>query len=363
LALVISRQIANEIVSSIHDIFGQDTFYAQEGTITACTDGSRLGDYHILAEEAEKQDEAIPVIPDPLHPAWREGIVFRFLFNGSVAGSIGMEGDFDSLSRYVMIARKIATLILREQELNAQSRDERTQISYVMHALITKEGALNADYIIDFLTSRHLKNFLNYRIIVVAYDSRINPGNLVMVEKEILTAFERTGSDLYSFNYPNEYVLMLEDSECTRNAALFESLAQKNPDLLKIGIGDPLHVEHMPESYQAARTALMSLKNSARNLAWYDRLGADALLSDLSASARAQYMQKTLRDLNENEQTILNAYFQNSCSLKTTSEKLYIHRNTLQYQLDRIHEKTGLNPRTFSDAVTLYLALHLKAQS
>ena len=119
----------------------------------------------------------------------------------------------------------------------------------------------------------------------------------------------------------------------------------------------------MPDSYQSAKTALKSLRNSSRNIAWYDRLGPDALLADLSAGMKAQYIRKTLKGLNENEQSVLNAYFQNSCSLKTTAEKLYIHRNTLQYQLDKIYEKTNLNPRHFADAVTLYLALHLAAQS
>ena len=46
-------------------------------------------------------------------------------------------------------------------------------------------------------------------------------------------------------------------------------------------------------------------------------------------------------------------------SLKETADSLIIHRNTLQYQLDRIHEKTGMDPRRFRDAVVLYLSLLL----
>ena len=45
--------------------------------------------------------------------------------------------------------------------------------------------------------------------------------------------------------------------------------------------------------------------------------------------------------------------------LKQASEALYLHKNTLQYQLDRIHRETGYNPREFADAVILYLALKL----
>lgn len=363
MAATLSQQLAKEIVNSVYDILGHETFYAQGGTIYAGTDETRLGDYHLPAEEAEKREEPVSVLPDPAHPAWREEVVFRLVNNGSVVGVLGITGKIKSVSRYTGIARKIASLIIKEQELNVQSRNERTQVSYVMHTLITREGTASADYIIDFLASRHLKNYLNYRIVVVEFDPRTNPGNLGMVEKEILTVFERSGSDLYSFNYPNEYVLMLENSACLKFEGLLESLAANNPGLLRIGVGDPLHVEHMPDSYQSAKTALKSLRNTSLNIAWYDRLGPDALLADLSAGIKAQYIRKTLKDLNENEQSVLNAYFQNSCSLKTTAEKLYIHRNTLQYQLDKIYGKTNLNPRHFADAVTLYLALHLAAQS
>ena len=38
-----------------------------------------------------------------------------------------------------------------------------------------------------------------------------------------------------------------------------------------------------------------------------------------------------------------------------TSRKIYLHRNTLMYRLDKIEKATGLNVRKFSDAVTFRL--------
>ncbi|MCB5500176.1 PucR family transcriptional regulator [Dorea formicigenerans] len=54
------------------------------------------------------------------------------------------------------------------------------------------------------------------------------------------------------------------------------------------------------------------------------------------------------------------ACFDHEQSLSRTSEYLYLHKNTLQYKLDRIHKICGLNPRSFRDGVILYLALRLK---
>ena len=63
--------------------------------------------------------------------------------------------------------------------------------------------------------------------------------------------------------------------------------------------------------------------------------------------------------MSEKERHILAVYFAADCSLKTAAEKLYIHKNTLQYQLDKIHALTGYDPRVFREGVILYLGLQL----
>ncbi len=48
-------------------------------------------------------------------------------------------------------------------------------------------------------------------------------------------------------------------------------------------------------------------------------------------------------------------FLENSLNMSETSRKLYLHRNTLAYRLDKIEKATGLNIRKFSDAVTFRL--------
>lgn len=42
-------------------------------------------------------------------------------------------------------------------------------------------------------------------------------------------------------------------------------------------------------------------------------------------------------------------------SVNQTAEKIYLHRNTLNYRLDRIHKLTGLDLKTFKGAFVYYL--------
>ena len=61
----------------------------------------------------------------------------------------------------------------------------------------------------------------------------------------------------------------------------------------------------------------------------------------------------------EKELELLETYFFHDMSLKDTCEELYLHKNTLQYKLDKIHKTTGYNPRSFKHAAVLYIGLKL----
>lgn len=55
----------------------------------------------------------------------------------------------------------------------------------------------------------------------------------------------------------------------------------------------------------------------------------------------------------------LTTFFQLDCNVSETAKRLYIHRNTLIYRLDKIKQETGLDVRTFNDAVVVRLILLL----
>ena len=63
------------------------------------------------------------------------------------------------------------------------------------------------------------------------------------------------------------------------------------------------------------------------------------------------------REIFNDEEMINTAeeFLENSLNVSETSRKLYLHRNTLTYRLDKIERATGLNIRKFSDAVTFRL--------
>ena len=49
------------------------------------------------------------------------------------------------------------------------------------------------------------------------------------------------------------------------------------------------------------------------------------------------------------------AFFENGMNVSETSRRLYMHRNTLIYRLNKIQKSTGFDLRNFETAVTFQI--------
>ena len=53
-------------------------------------------------------------------------------------------------------------------------------------------------------------------------------------------------------------------------------------------------------------------------------------------------------------------FFENNLNVSETSRKLFVHRNTLVYRLEKIKKITGLDLREFDHAIVFKIALMVK---
>ena len=150
--------------------------------------------------------------------------------------------------------------------------------------------------------------------------------------------------------------------ENSGKAALYQILADFTANcgaLLSIAVGKKCQLFQLSLSYQSALTALKYCRSSENGIAFFDDMTLEILLSSISEQEKNAYLQKTISALSDEEKNLLQTYFEANMSLLGTSQKLFLHKNTVQYKLNHIYQKCGLNPRVFKDAVLLYLALQL----
>ena len=59
--------------------------------------------------------------------------------------------------------------------------------------------------------------------------------------------------------------------------------------------------------------------------------------------------------------TTISTFFDNNLNVSETARQLFVHRNTLVYRIEKLLKTTGLDIRTFDDAMTLKIALMVQA--
>ena len=358
MALSIRQNIAQQIVEAVKDVCSHDiNFINSKGIIFASTNKKRIGDFHEIGLQVIQTGQTIEVDTDHGFFGTQKGVNIPFIHKGDVSAVIGISGEPEEVRKYAYLAQKITSLILKEHELEIYEQTKKTQLNYVIRSIILHEY-INPEYLKSFLKKYHTSLDASYQTVLVKLDSRYNPSNLSMIEQYIYQAFEATGSPLYTFNYSNEYVLFLETKNLSKYLYIFEQLGKKHAPLLKIGIGHCAPLSRQYSSYHSAKTAVNSLFSN-ESLAVFDDLDLEILFENLSDDSKKMFLKKTVMALSEKEQKLLKTYFSSNMSLKDTSEQLYIHKNTLQYQLDRIGKITGYNPRSFKDASVLYVGLKL----
>lgn len=123
-------------------------------------------------------------------------------------------------------------------------------------------------------------------------------------------------------------------------------------------------IKEVSRSYKEAKMALDVGKifYSSRNVIAYSKLGIGRLIYQLPIPLCKMFIKEIFEgrspdDFDEETLVTINKFFENSLNVSETSRQLYIHRNTLVYRLDKLQKSTGLDLRTFEDAITFKIAL------
>lgn len=92
-------------------------------------------------------------------------------------------------------------------------------------------------------------------------------------------------------------------------------------------------------------------------------LHLERLLHGIPDYQKQQFMEQALKRvdpfLEPETLSTVESFFELNCSVSETAKMLYIHRNTLLYRLDKLKQETGLDVRSFRDAVLVRIILLL----
>ena len=135
-----------------------------------------------------------------------------------------------------------------------------------------------------------------------------------------------------------------------------------------IGIGTAVdNIKDLARSYKEAQVALEVGKvfDNEKNIVSYENLGIGRLIYQLPTTLCEMFLQEVFKDGsidNLDRETLLTiqCFFENNLNVSETSRKLFVHRNTLVYRLEKIRKLTGLDLREFDHAITFKVALMVR---
>ena len=123
-------------------------------------------------------------------------------------------------------------------------------------------------------------------------------------------------------------------------------------------------LKEVSKSYKEAKMALDVGKifYSERSITAYNTLGIGRLIYQLPINLCRIFIKEIFGDsipeeLDDELLTTVQKFFDNNLNVSETSRQLFVHRNTLVYRLEKLHQSTGLDIRTFDDALTFKIAL------
>ncbi len=127
------------------------------------------------------------------------------------------------------------------------------------------------------------------------------------------------------------------------------------------------HLRELADRYKEAQVAIDvgRVFESEKSIIHYESLGLGRIIYQLPTTLCEMFLNEVFKKnpietLDEDTLETINKFFENNLNVSETSRKLYVHRNTLVYRLEKIKKITGLDLREFDHAIVFKVAMMVK---
>ncbi|MFI3226543.1 MAG: helix-turn-helix domain-containing protein [Clostridia bacterium] len=150
--------------------------------------------------------------------------------------------------------------------------------------------------------------------------------------------------------------------------AMQTALAKVVSTRITIGHGSVYNsLEDISKSFKEAQIALEvgEVFDSEKTIIGFENLGVGRLIYQLPTTLCRMFLGEVFKkgsidSLDEETLSTIKAFFENNLNVSETSRKLFVHRNTLVYRLEKIRKITGLDLREFDHAIVFKVALMVR---
>ena len=326
----------------------------ENGIVIACSSPSCVGETRTGVKEELAYSGLVAVIA---------GFTYRYISDNMSSGyAVFVEGGDEKAEMYTGI---LAVTLGEIKDLYDEKYDKCSFIKNIM-----MDNILPGDI---FVKSKELHFSSEERrvVLIIRFGAKTD-----ILPYDIVERMFPDKSHDYVININEQEIVLVKEITPNYDIEEAEELAESIVETLntefyaKASIGISTIAESLKDlarAYKEARVALEVGKvfDTEKNVISYDNLGIGRLVYQLPSTLCEIFLQEvfkkgSLESLDRETLMTVHAFFENNLNVSETSRKLFVHRNTLVYRLEKIRKITGLDLREFDQAVTFKVALMVK---
>ena len=321
----------------------------ESSVIIACSELGRIGE----PMEAMPQVSTADVFTD-------NGYTFKTLGNNQGAEyTVFVEGDDIIASKYA------AVLAIAFANIKFYYDEKYDRSNFIKNIIL--DNILPGDI---YLKAREL--YFNSDVMRTVILIRSLDNNDVSVYDVIQNLFPDKSKD-FVININETDIVLVKETKAEIEPKHIENLASTLADTLSgefythvvVGIGTTVdNLKDLARSFKEAQTALEVGKvfDTEKTIVAYDNLGIARLIYQLPTTLCETFLREIFKrgsidSLDQETLFTIQRFFENNLNVSETSRKLFVHRNTLVYRLEKIKKITGLDLREFDHAIVFKIAL------
>ena len=353
-----SNRLFQTVIHQMKDVVGRTIGVIDEnGIVVACSELGKIGESRQrIREELLYSSSSVSTVI--------EGCTYRFLSSSgakleSIVFVAGDDAEASKMAQMLSISLG-STKVLYDEKYD--------KCSFVKNIIL--DNILPSDI---YVKSNEL-HFSNDECRVVLNVKFQNDG--VGVPYEIVLDYVTDRNKDYVISISEQDVVIVKEVEKGTDSSSVNKFAQDFAKKIEkdhgrhVLIGISSIVENLKDlamAYKESRIAIEVGKvfDIERTTMCYESLGIGRLIYQLPTTLCEIFLSEvfnkgSLESLDRETLMTVQCFFENNLNVSETSRKLFVHRNTLVYRLEKIRKITGLDLREFEHAVTFKVALMVK---
>lgn len=375
-----------KIVEELQDTINKDINIMDENAcIVASTDPARIGMHHMGAQRIITKRIPELIIDNSSNLlGTKKGINFPIVLNNEIIGVVGITGERDEVEPFGKIIKKMTEILISEEYQKEQQHLIEDSINNFVYNWILKSQNDDEKEMERIALSGELLGIdvkLSRTVIILNIDLNNKQDEIQMVNRQslhnrIMNQFRKRLKDDKQnvvVDIGGNIIILLHE-ELLNHALLriqniLDELEQHYNVKIAGGIGSiGCAAAELRQSYKEAEISCnIMMKYRDKGIKLYSDVDLEMLLQSVSHQSKLLFFNKVFsgcmkKDIDDYA-ALLRTLIENNGSINRTAEQLYLHKNTIQYRLNKIKETTGYNPRNMKEIVPLYIAMLIYEES